>query len=305
VTLHQLLVFLTVVETGGFSAAAQRLHITQPAISVQIKALERELGHRLLARSHASNSVELTAAGRMVYRTARRMVRDADKLVAGLERLRIQEETATSVKVISDLLTGTYLLPEVASRYRSHFGLVGTVPSVTLMITTDYNAIAEGVRAGHYDVGIIPARYEAPGTLQEFTFHLGLVAVANAKHREVAECLDWRHPSLVLPPPGSALREMVDRYFTTLGVHPRTVLEATHPEAVKKIVRTSPVLAITHEITVEDDLRNGTLLKLEPPAPLPKQQYQAIRPRGPRNHLAERFCSTLRQSELIADTEGL
>src|SRR2546422_2233647 len=80
---RQLAAFCAVVERKSFSLAAERLGVTQPAVSQQIRALEERLGRRLLDRS--GRRVEPTEAGRRLYRGAQRLLQAEQQLLADLE----------------------------------------------------------------------------------------------------------------------------------------------------------------------------------------------------------------------------
>src|SRR2546423_11969702 len=81
---RQLAAFCAVVERQSFSQAAERLGVTQPAVSQQIRALEERLGRRLLDRS--GRRVEPTEAGRRLYRGAQRLLQAEQQLLADLEQ---------------------------------------------------------------------------------------------------------------------------------------------------------------------------------------------------------------------------
>ncbi|MBA3366515.1 MAG: LysR family transcriptional regulator, partial [Actinobacteria bacterium] len=81
---RHLAAFCAVVDRKSFSQAAERLGVTQPAISLQIRALEERLGHRLLDRS--GRRVEPTEAGALLYRSAQRMLQIENHLAEDLAR---------------------------------------------------------------------------------------------------------------------------------------------------------------------------------------------------------------------------
>src|SRR5918911_5003208 len=80
---RQLAAFCAVVDRRSFSQAAELLGVTQPAVSLQVRALEKRLGRQLLDRS--GRRVELTEAGRRVYRSAQRLLAAEEQLLAELE----------------------------------------------------------------------------------------------------------------------------------------------------------------------------------------------------------------------------
>ncbi|HEX3282227.1 MAG TPA: LysR family transcriptional regulator, partial [Pyrinomonadaceae bacterium] len=105
--IRQLRAFVAIAETGTFTAAAQRVHVTQAAISMQIRQLEKELGVRLFLR--APRRVVLTEAGEQLLQRARHILRDHDAAVdevaelAGAQRGRLRIGSA-SAGVTTDVL---------------------------------------------------------------------------------------------------------------------------------------------------------------------------------------------------------
>jgi len=117
VELHQLQCFMAVVEEGGFNRATTRLHMTQPAISYQIKLLEAELGMPLFYRR--SRGISPTEAGRVLFQHARRieeMVRQAQQ---ALERL--SDGVAGEVRIGTVNSVGIYFLPDVLHTMRAKY----------------------------------------------------------------------------------------------------------------------------------------------------------------------------------------
>lgn len=148
VTLRQLRAFVAVAQLGSFTAAAERLHVTQSALSVTIRSLERELGLRLFDRT--TRTVELTEAGREFYPLAEKTLEDLTSAVAhsrDLAELRRGRVTVAATTVISSIL-----LPRAVARFNEQFRGIrvvlrdGAVPA----------QIAAMVAAGQVDIGIAP-----------------------------------------------------------------------------------------------------------------------------------------------------
>src|SRR5918997_3092964 len=145
-TLQQLTYFLTTVEHGSFSAAADSLHLAQPSLSEQIRRLEAELGSPLFARG--GRGLELTEAGRMLRPHAERVVAAAD-------------EAAASVREVAKLEGGTlsfgtfgnapyYLLSDLVQDFRSRH------PKVRVrLIGQNSSEVADAVREGRIEGGLI------------------------------------------------------------------------------------------------------------------------------------------------------
>lgn len=143
--LFSLKAFLTVVELGSFSKAAQRLFVTQPAISAQIKNLERLLGIKLIIRKH--NSINLTEAGHKFYLYAQRMEKIYEELITDIAHYQTNKKT---IGIGSSLIPGKYWLPRIISTFsKKNPGI-----KIRVEIKTN-NEIIKQVLSGNFDLGIV------------------------------------------------------------------------------------------------------------------------------------------------------
>src|ERR671939_232918 len=113
--IRQLRAFTAIVDTGTFTAGAERVHVTQAAISMQIKQLEEELGSRLFVR--APRRVLLTEAGEALLVRARRILREHDAAVAEIAELAGAEHGRLRVGSASGMVS-TEQLPPVLKKLR-------------------------------------------------------------------------------------------------------------------------------------------------------------------------------------------
>lgn len=152
--LRHLRYFVAVAETLSFGRAAERLHISQPPLSRQIRGLEEELGTTLFSRTR--RAVRLTAAGAALLPEARRLLRDADALQAGARQLASGEVGTLALGFIS--VAAYNLLPELVPEFRRRH------PGVRLALqeaTSDVQLAA--LRQGELDVGLVLPPVDAPG----------------------------------------------------------------------------------------------------------------------------------------------
>jgi len=153
-TLQQLTYFLTTVEHGSFSAAADALHMAQPSLSEQVRRLEAELGVSLFART--GRRLELTEAGRLLVPHAERTL-DAAR------------EASESVREVRDVRGGTVAFGTFGSAH--HYLLVGLVqefrakhPSVRVRVVGQNSAeVADAIRDGHLEAGLVALPIEDRG----------------------------------------------------------------------------------------------------------------------------------------------
>ncbi|MEQ1788081.1 MAG: LysR family transcriptional regulator, partial [Acidimicrobiales bacterium] len=227
--LRRLRLFLAVVDEGGFTAAATAVHVAQPAVSLAVRELEAELGAPLLVRSR--RGVTLTAAGEALVAPARQALRDV-------------ENAAAAVAAVTGLVGGRLDLAslptlaadpvaELVGRFRrAHPGV-----AVRLAAPYDVEELAEWVRSGTAEVGITEA---GPSNRDLREVRLGdqdLLAVSPAGGPTSTLRLDrLADVPLVLSPPGSSLRDVVDTALEQAGVTPTVAVEAAQRDALIPLV---------------------------------------------------------------------
>jgi DNA-binding transcriptional LysR family regulator len=155
--IRELRAFVAVVEEGGFSAAARRLHLSQSALSQTVQSLERRLGTQLLVRHHAG--VRVTEAGTVLAREARGLIEHHDRIESTMAGITGNGPAATAglIRIGVPLEFPPDLLPAVLGQ------LVGAYPDtrVTVMHLPS-TAQIEAVRAGELDVGLVRDRPTDP-----------------------------------------------------------------------------------------------------------------------------------------------
>ena len=146
INIDRLNIFLHVAETQSFSRAGQRLHISQPTVSKQIKELENELKTELFIRS--SSGVQLTKAGKALFPWARKLVHDNLELQKMMETL--DQEPSGTLKIACSTTAGKYVLPILAARFRALFSSV----RISLFTCSPEN-IAAQILEDQVDLGVI------------------------------------------------------------------------------------------------------------------------------------------------------
>lgn len=226
--LRKLELFVAVVDAGGFTAAAEAVHVAQPSVSQAIRELEREVGAALLIRSR--KGAVPTAAGRALLGPARRalrevaLARDAVADVVGLVGGRL--DLAALPTLAADPLAA------LVGRFRRAHPAV----TVGLLAPTDPLAVADAVRTGRAELGISEAGTTGGTDLTEIA--LGdqeLVAVVPSGTRLPAGPVRVERLAgvpLVLPPRGTSLRASVDDACAAAGVEPVVAVETEQRDAL-------------------------------------------------------------------------
>jgi len=146
-----LLIFVEVANTGSFSTAARNLGLTQPAVSAQIRTLEKEFGNTLIDRSTGRS--RLTEAGRSFLAYALDILDMEEKLRREMEGRR--SEVSGPITISASTIPGEYIMPHILARYREHHPLAD--PRLNI---SDSSRVLERVRAGEVDLGCVGFREE-------------------------------------------------------------------------------------------------------------------------------------------------
>ena len=251
--IRQLRYLVTIVETGGFTRAAERVHVAQPGVSAQIRQLERELGQELLDRS--GRTVRLTDAGAAVLPHARAVLRAIDDLrdaadqMAGLVRGRVRVGMVTSCGV-----------PDVP-RLLERFHRVYPGIDITLVEDNSY-ALMDQLRDGTLDVALVAVGMRDPEglALSVITDEDLVAAVAHGQPLSTQDTVGLGvlvDHTLITMPVGSGIRGVLDELCTAAGVKPRIALEATNPRMIADLAARGLGVAILPESTAreyEDEL---------------------------------------------------
>src|SRR5688500_5685779 len=230
--IRQLRAFVSIAELGTFTAGAQRVHVTQAAISMQIRQLENELGARLFVR--APRRVMLTEAGEQLLHRARQILRDHDAALdeiaelAGAERGRLRIGSASAM-VTTDILPK--LLKEVR---KQHAGAEVSVVSGTS------EALVQQILAGEVDLAFVSLPVEARGINTERLSEDQLVAIASPRHKlarqRTISAYTLAGEKLILGERGGNTRRLIDQFFAQAGVTLQVSMELIRQQAIRRMV---------------------------------------------------------------------
>ncbi|MDS1113463.1 LysR family transcriptional regulator [Gordonia westfalica] len=228
--MRQLQYFVAVADEEGFTAAAHRVHTTQPNISAQIRGLERELGAALFDRS--GRSVRLTDAGRAALPSARAALAAARDVTHAVSEVRGLLRGSLSVGMVE----GCTMAPLFTA-----LGTFGSAhPKVALSLReSPSDRLIAAVADGTIDVALAGYGDELPRGVDSFTvISEPLVAVmpANASFGAKANLDDLRQHSLICLPRGAGIRSVFDDAAATRGGPIRPAIEASSPDAIVELV---------------------------------------------------------------------
>ena len=256
-SLYKLEIFAIVVETGSFSAAADRLLMTQPAVSQHIQDLEAALGARLFERGR--RGVSLTSAGETLHEYTRnilRMVAAAENAVTDVTQL-----ASGNVSVAATPGISVYLLPEWVQEFRTHY------PNLTVSVQTAITPeIVDALRHRKIDIGLIEGEIDGVdwprlGVL-ELEEHEQFVIVG-PKHewreQEMVRCGDLNGKTFVMRQRNSQTRIWLDERLARAGINADVAAEFDNVESIKRAVAKGMGITILPRYAVQTELEIGLL----------------------------------------------
>ncbi len=250
--LHQLRVFCAVAESQSFSAAAEKIHVTQPAITLQIKNLEDYYQLKFFER--AGKKVFLSEEGKVLFEIASRMLdldREAEQVVADLKGL-----SRGNVRIGTSFSFAYDYLPALLKAFHQKY------PKVFLQVSTgNTSQIIEDTLLHKNDVAFVAYHpHNNKLVVREFVKDI-LVAVIPNQHklaeRESVTLNELNGEPLILREPGSSYRGMVDDVFRKKGISPLIVMESASTAAIKGMVESGAGIGILSEHAVKRDVEAG------------------------------------------------
>lgn len=275
----QLRTLRAVVRYGSFSRAADAIHLSQPAVSTQVRRLEADLGVRLIER--VGKRAFATAAGELILRYGQDA---AERFEAGLEALRRLDGTvAGRIRLGTGATVSIHLLPGLLRRLRDRH------PAVEFSVVTGNTPeIAAAVVAHDLDAALVtlPVYGRELATAPFFRDDLVAVGPPDApwpRGRAVPPRRLAEHP-LILYERGGRIRDIMDRWFERAGRPPRVAMELGNAEAIKELVAAGLGVSLISAVAVRREVRERKLIARRPAPPLHRDiglVHRRDKPRSP------------------------
>lgn len=263
ITLRQLQYIVVLAETSSFRRAAERCHVSQPALSVQVAAVESLLGHPIFERD--SRRVKVTLAGEEVVAAARRVLAEADRLAETIRRLNSPQRSRLRVGVIPTV--SPYLLPLVAGLLKRRF------PSLTLLWHEDRTpALIHALQAGDIDAAIVALETTLPDLAVETLFVDPFVLALPRRHRlarqRIVDPSILERETILLLDEGHCLREQALRACQDLSLA-ESSFRATSLTTLAEMVAAGVGITLLPALAIRAESRGGRFVvrPLSPPVP--------------------------------------
>jgi DNA-binding transcriptional LysR family regulator len=254
---RQLAAFCAVVERRSFSQAAERLGVTQPAVSLQVRSLEKRLGRKLLDRS--GRRVEPTEAGAALYRSAQRMLQLEEQLVDELQAADGGELGGT-LYVGASTGPGSTVVPVLLCEFqRANPGV-----AVSLSIS-DTQSVVDRVAARELELGVVGAARRHRGVVFEPFFRDEVVLAVPPAHpfaNRTVTLAQLREEPLIVMQEGAGVRQVIEDELRGAGIRLRDLeprLELGLQESVKAAVTAGYGVTFISRAAIAADLAAGTL----------------------------------------------
>lgn len=238
--------FLMVAECGAVTAAAQRLHITQPALTRRLQQLEEQLGTPLFDRGR--RGVQLTELGQLVQREGRSIVTHYDLL---REQVRAHQQLqGGSVRIGGGATVVSFILPEAIARFQAAH------PLVRFQVKeAGSNEVADNVRAGELELGLVTLPVQSRGLEVRRLTRDRIVLVADPDHPLAGpgsiSSRELDGMALIGFEGGSAIRQIIDTALRDAGVEMNVVMELRSIPAILRMVTSTGNLAFVSHVGVE------------------------------------------------------
>ncbi len=254
---RQLAAFCAVVERKSFSQAAERLGVTQPAVSLQIRSLEQRLGRQLLDRS--GRRVEPTEAGRRLYASAQRLLAWEEHLLEELDADDEGEITGT-LELGASTGPGGTVVPLLLCEFQEQH------PDVRVRLTvSDTQTLVDRVAERDLELGIVGAGRRHRGVAFEPFFRDEVVLACPSVHRFAGKTIsldDLKEERLIVMQEGAGVRQVIEDELRKAGLRLRDLdvrLELGLQESVRSAVLAGHGIAFISRLAIEADLAAGRI----------------------------------------------
>ena len=250
---------LAVVEEGSFTRAALRMHVSQPSLSQQIRALEKEVGGDLLER--LPRSVRLTAAGKAFLPHAQAAVREVERAHQAARSALDLETGELEISTVRSIAAG--ILPDLVQSWRQRH----SETFVRLHEFTHRSLAEDSVRAGVGDLGIGPPPIDWSGPVRRLGWEEFLVVLPPEDplaSRQKLDLVELKERDWVMFESGNGLHDLIISACASAGFTPRHAVLTSQVETAARLAAAGVGPTLVPENVIPDGL-DAALVRVDPP----------------------------------------
>ncbi|MGM0505713.1 MAG: LysR substrate-binding domain-containing protein [Bacteroidota bacterium] len=247
-TLHQLKVFGTVVRHRSMTKASNELHMTQPAVSIQIKQLQKAIGIPLI--EVIGRRIHLTEAGRHLYKMQQSVSNEVELFDATVSQLKGGLEGNLTISAAS---TAMYFLPYLLGAFQQRY------PKIQISLkVTNRDEVLDHLKNNEYDLAILTQIPDDP-SIDVIPFLENPLVICSAPDHPLADESDVRVQQLKDEPiiyrePGSGTRMVLERYLVEHGIASKPIMELGTNEAVKQAIMGGIGISLISKLSLGNEL---------------------------------------------------
>ncbi|WP_327321945.1 LysR family transcriptional regulator [Streptomyces sp. NBC_01210] len=264
--LDQLVIFTQVIDCGGFSAAAQKLFMSQSTVSKQIRKLEASLRTTLVDRS--GPTARATPAGEVLLTQAREILAMAERAVGAVHEASSLRQSRLVVGGTCSV--GTYVLPSLILQFRQRFPALDCE-----LVVTNAGDLAERLTTGEVGIGVSSGVPPVGEYVMEDLVPDPLVVVGRADHPLSGRPLtadELSSETFLLREPGSSTRTHTQEMLRRWGLGSAPQIDIWGTETIKQAVRVGLGISLMSRYAVAQDLQDGPFCVLDVrPSPLSRR----------------------------------
>jgi len=253
--LNQLRAFYGVIKTGTFSKAAEELNVTEPAVFMQVRSLERYLGYTLLDRF--GKELRPTETGEILYEYAKKIFSLVDEATHAVRELQDLKKGFLRLGTARSLAYG--LMPIVVSLFQDQY------PSIRLFLDENNSQeLVESILQRHHELAIV-ARLPYPDKIETIPFATDEIVLIVSPQSKLAkkETVSWSEAAedpLVCTGAGSSTQSCIWKEFEKRNMQPVSIIEAGSTEFIIRLVKQGKGHAFLPSTCVKEDIARGELL---------------------------------------------
>ncbi|GLU35006.1 LysR family transcriptional regulator [Trinickia caryophylli] len=252
-----LFAFYEVARAGSISAGAERLHVSQPAVTREIRELEDRLGMILFDR--LPRGVSLTEGGKLLYEYAARIFTLADAAEKEIEEL--AGLGSGHMKIGASGTLGVYFVPDAIARFNACH------PRVAIDLTvTNTERVEAGLRDLTFTIGFIEGPFDDTILHARRIGSDEIAVVAAAGHPRAGSTLRARElvdKAVIMREPGSGTRATLEDVYRRAGLDIEPLMSVSDTEAIKRMLLAQHALAYISTLSIKEELRRGELTIIE------------------------------------------